>query len=168
MDYKKIAIEEFIKPKLINKVEELLEKGKSVHDACDKLEEIFDGTDLKPLDAGTNRYIFTHNKLKGVVFKIAADKHGVEANYREFYVSDMDERIVTTYSINETGSILVEERVKRFRTPEEFSPWKDDIIKMLWKLHKKVLLVDCKLSNFKNFGLRRKDNGKWMTVLLNV
>ena len=33
--------------------------------------------------------------------------------------------------------------------------YKKDVREMLKKLEHKILLVDCKISNFKNFGIRK-------------
>jgi Fe2+ or Zn2+ uptake regulation protein len=163
----KIAIEKFFSRKQLEKIDKVIESRMSVDDATKKYQKLFAGTDFIIMDGGTNRDVWRHKKLKGIVFKIACDTYGVEANYREFYVSDIDpKRLTITYSISETGSIVVQEEVGRITTKDQFEKHKKDIRKMLLKLHEKILLVDCQFKNFKNFGIRTLSDGSKVPVVL--
>jgi hypothetical protein len=163
----KIAIEKFFSRKQLEKIDKVIESRMSVDDATKKYQKLFAGTDFIIMDGGTNRDVWRHKKLKGIVFKIACDTYGVEANYREFYVSDIDpKRLTITYSISETGSIVVQEEVGRITTKDQFEKHRKEIRKMLLKLHEKILLVDCQFKNFKNFGIRTLSDGSKVPVVL--
>lgn len=151
---KKLSVSEFISDKQLSKIEKIIEKSPNTDDAYDKIENLLiDNFTVK--DLGTNRLILINNKHDKYICKIAGDSHGIEANYREFYNGDLDEkRITKSYSISENGVFLVQEKVKPF-TSDMMKKYKKDVRKMLSHLEDKLLLVDCKLSNFKNFGMRK-------------
>lgn len=150
---KKISVSEFISDKKLKKIEKIIESSSSVEDAYDKIENLL-VDDFKVKDLGTNRIIFTNKKFKKYICKIAGDSHGIEANYREFYNGDLDEkRITKSYSISENGVFLVQEKVTPFNS-KMMKKHKKEVRHMLKGLENKLLLVDCKLSNFKNFGMR--------------
>ena len=151
---KKINISKFISDKRLNKIESIIEKSANTDDAYDKIENLLID-DFTVKDLGTNRLILINNKNNKYICKIAGDSHGIEANYREFYNGDLDEkRITKSYSISDNGVFLVQEKVTPF-TSETMKKYKKDVRKMLKHLEDKLLLVDCKLSNFKNFGIRK-------------
>ena len=151
---KKLSVSEFISDKQLSKIEKIIEKSANTDDAYDKIENLLID-DFTVKDLGTNRLILINNKHDKYICKIAGDSHGIEANYREFYNGDLDEkRITKSYSISENGVFLVQEKVKPF-TSDMMKKYKKDVRKMLSHLEDKLLLVDCKLSNFKNFGMRK-------------
>lgn len=151
---KKLSVSEFISDKQLSKIEKIIEKSANTDDAYDKIENLLID-DFTVKDLGTNRLILINNKYDKYICKIAGDSHGIEANYREFYNGDLDEkRITKSYSISENGVFLVQEKVKPF-TSDMMKKYKKDVRKMLSHLEDKLLLVDCKLSNFKNFGMRK-------------
>ena len=154
MGNKKIPIEEFISEKKLDKILHIIEKSDDVELNYDRIENILN--DFKVKDLGTNRIVFLHkkDKYKNYIFKVAGDSHGIEANYREFYNGDLDKRLTYSYSISNNGVFIVQERVDRM-SREDMKERKKDVRKMLEKLSDKILLVDCKLDNFKNFGIRK-------------
>ena len=155
--FKKIPISEFISDKQLSKIRSIIEKSDDVETNYDRIEMLLDD-DYKVKDLGTNRLVLLHkkSKYKNLIFKVAGDSHGIEANYREFYNGDLDKRLTFSYSISKDGTFVVQERVTRM-TDKLMKKHKKDVREMLTKLSKKILLVDCKLENFKNFGIR--DNG---------
>lgn len=155
---KKITISEFISDKKLNKIYEIIKKSDDVETNYDRIEILLDD-DFIVKDLGTNRIVFIHkkNKFKDLIFKVAGDEHGIEANYREFYNGDLDKRLTYSYSISNNGVFVVQEKVTRM-TKDMMKEYKKDVREMLHKLSKKILLVDCRLTNFKNFGIRK--NGK--------
>ena len=156
--YKKIPISEFISDKKLRMIEKSIDKVIDVETAYDKIETIL-SKDFKIKDLGTNRIILVHKnkKYKDLIFKVAGDKHGIEANYREFYNGDLDHALTYSYSISSNGIFIVQEKVKAMKS-DDMKKHKKEVRKMLAHLSKKILLVDCKMSNFKNFGIR--DNGE--------
>lgn len=156
--FKKIPISDFISDKKLKKIMGIIEKGDDVETAYDRIEILLSDMDLKVIGLGTNRIIFesTKKKYDEIVFKIAGDRHGIEANYREFYNGDLDDSLTFSYSISDNGVFLVQEKVKVFNS-KRMEKKKKDVRSMLKHLAKKILLVDCKLQNFRNFGER--DNG---------
>ena len=155
--FKKIPISEFISDKKLSKIISIIEKSDDVETNYDRIEMLLDD-DYEVKDLGTNRLVLLHkkNKYKNLIFKVAGDSHGIEANYREFYNGDLDKRLTFSYSISKDGTFIVQERVKPM-TRDLMKKHKKDVREMLTKLSKKILLVDCKIENFKNFGIR--DNG---------
>lgn len=155
---KKIPVDEFISEKKLNKILDIIKKSDDVEMNYDRIEMLLDD-DFEVKDLGTNRIVFVHKKkkYKDYIFKVAGDPHGVEANYREFYNGDLDKFLTFSYSISKNGVFVVQERVTRM-TKDMMKEYKKDVRDMLGKLSKKILLVDCKLTNFKNFGVR--NNGK--------
>ena len=156
--FKKIPISDFISDKKLKKIMGIIEKGDDVETAYDRIEILLSDMDLKVIGLGTNRIIFesTKKKYDEIVFKIAGDHHGIEANYREFYNGDLDDALTFSYSISDNGVFLVQEKVKVFNS-KRMDKKKKEVREMLKHLSKKILLVDCKLQNFRNFGER--DNG---------
>lgn len=156
--HKKISINEFVTDKQIKKLEKIIYDASDVSEAYDNIESLL-SKNFEAKDLGTNRLILISRKkkYKDYVIKVAGDSHGIEANYREFYNGDLSKDLTQSYSISKNGVILVQERVKPF-TSKIMEKHKKDVRKMLKRLEPIILLVDCKLSNFKNFGLR--DNGK--------
>lgn len=153
-DKKKINVNAFFTQKQLEKLYNITKKAKDVDSAYDAIEKVLKGTDFKSFDCGTNRYVWRHKKYKKYIFKIAGDSHGISANYREFYNGDIDKRLTFSYSISNNGVVVVQEAVERM-TSKKMNKHRKDIVKMLKKLSNKVLLVDCKISNFKNFGIRK-------------
>ena len=155
--FKKIPISEFISEKKLSKIMSIIEKSDDVETNYDRIEMLLDD-DYNVKDLGTNRLVLLHkkSKYKNLIFKVAGDSHGIEANYREFYNGDLDKRLTFSYSISKDGTFIVQERVKPM-TRDLMKKHKKDVREMLLKLSKKILLVDCKIENFKNFGIR--DNG---------
>ncbi len=153
--FKKIPISEFVSKKRLDKIRSIIEKSNDVDTNYDRIENLLDD-DFKVIDLGTNRLVLVSKKkkYKDLVFKVAGDSHGIEANYREFYNGDLDKRLTFSYSISKDGVFVVQERVTRMRS-EDMKDRKKDVRHMLESLSKKILLVDCKLSNFKNFGIRK-------------
>lgn len=151
---KKISVHEFISSKKLEKIEKIIEKSANVEDTYDKIENLL-MQDFKVKDLGTNRLVLIHKKHKEYMCKVAGDSHGIEANYREFYNGDLNEKGLTkSYSISENGVFLVQEKVTPFDS-KMMNKKKKEVRKMLSHLEDKLLLVDCKLSNFKNFGIRK-------------
>ena len=153
--YKKIPISEFISDKKLSKIEKIINTSESVDIAYDRIESLLsDEFTVKGL--GTNRIILLHKKkkFKDLIFKVAGDSHGIEANYREFYNGDLDHCLTFSYSISSNGVFIVQERVQDFDS-KMMKEYKKDVRKMLKHLSKKLLLVDCRISNFKNFGIRK-------------
>ena len=155
--FKKIPISEFISDKKLSKIKSIIEKSDDVETNYDRIEMLLDD-DYDVKDLGTNRLVLIHkkNKYKNLIFKVAGDSHGIEANYREFYNGDLDKRLTFSYSISKDGTFIVQERVKPM-TRDLMKKHKKEVREMLTKLSKKLLLVDCKIENFKNFGIR--ENG---------
>lgn len=152
---KKIKISDFLSMKKLEKIEKICMDGSDVEYNYTRIENIM-SDDFEVKDLGTNRIIFisTDKKYSKYIFKIAGDEHGIDANYREFRNGDLSKWLTQSYSISENGVVLVQERVKPF-TSDMMDDMKKDVREMLKKLSKKLLLVDCRLSNFKNFGLRK-------------
>lgn len=155
--FKKIPVSDFISDKKLSKIEEIISKSDDVETNYDRIEMLLD-EDFEVKDLGTNRLVLLHKKkkYKDLIFKVAGDPHGIEANYREFYNGDLDKRLTFSFSISKNGVFIVQERVKPF-TRDIMKKHKKETREMLKKLSKKLLLVDCKLDNFKNFGLRDDD-----------
>jgi len=155
---KKIPIQEFISEKKLNKILDIIKKSDDVEMNYDRIEMLLDD-DFNVKDLGTNRIVFIHKKKKysDYIFKVAGDSHGIEANFREFYNGDLDKHLTFSYSISKNGVFVVQEKVTRL-TKDTMKEYKKDVREMLHVLSKKILLVDCKLTNFKNFGIRK--NGK--------
>ena len=152
----KIAVSEFISKGKLEKINKIIEKSDNTEDAYDKIENLL-MEDFTTKSLGTNRLILLSNskKYKHLIFKVAGDSHGIEANYREFYNGDLcEKRLTKSYSISNNGVFLVQERVTPF-TSDMMKKYKKDVRKMLKHLEDKILLVDCKLSNFANFGIRK-------------
>lgn len=152
---KKLPVSEFISDKKLGKLEKIVQTSPDVETAYDRIEEVM-SDDFITKDLGTNRLIFIHkkDKYKKLIFKVAGDSHGIEANYREFYNGDLDPALTFSYSISDNGVFIVQERVKPMNS-KMMEKYKKDVRKMLHHLEDKILLVDCKLSNFKNFGVRK-------------
>lgn len=153
--YKKIPISEFISDKKLVKIKKIIDTSESVDVAYDRIELLLND-DFIVNGLGTNRLVLLHkkNKFKDLIFKVAGDSHGIEANYREFYNGDLDKSLTFSYSISDDGLFIVQERVKVFDS-KMMNEKKKEVRKMLHNLSNKILLVDCKLSNFKNFGIRK-------------
>ena len=153
--FKKIPISKFISDKELSKINKIINSSESVDVAYDRIETLLDDN-FKVKGLGTNRLIFIHkkDKFKDLVFKVAGDSHGVEANYREFYNGDLDKRLTFSYSISDDGLFLVQERVTVFDS-KMMKEHKKEVRKILKHLSHKLLLVDCRISNFKNFGIRK-------------
>lgn len=154
-EFKKIPISEFISDKKLETIEKILQKSSDVDLNYDRVEELLE-KNYTVKDLGTNRLVLIHKdkKYKNLIFKVAGDSHGIEANYREFFNGDLDKNLTFSYSISKNGVFIVQERVERM-TFDIMKDRKKDVRKMLKSLSKKLLLVDCKLSNFKNFGIRK-------------
>ena len=152
---KKIKINKFLSDKKLDKIEKICKDGSDVEYNYTRIENVM-SDNFKVKDLGTNRIIFINKdeNYKKYVFKIAGDEHGIDANYREFRNGDLSKWLTNSYSISKNGVVLVQERVKPFNS-EDMNKYKNDVKDMLKKLSKKILLVDCKISNFKNFGLRK-------------
>ena len=154
-NYAKIPITDFISEKKQKRILDIIQKSDDVDMNYDRIEMIL-SDDFELKDLGTNRVVFVHKKkkYKHLIFKVAGDSHGIEANYREFYNGDLDKSLTYSYSISTNGVFVVQEKVERM-TSAMMKENKKAVRKMLDKLSKKILLVDCKLSNFKNFGIRK-------------
>ena len=159
INLEKIPISDFLSDKTLEKIERIISTSNDVDIAYDRIEDLLSEKDFIVKDLGTNRVIFTHKKkkYKDLIFKVAGDSHGIEANYREFYNGDLDKALTFSYSISDNGVFIVQERVTPFKS-STMKDRKKDVRKMLEHLSDKILLVDCRLSNFKNFGVRK--NGK--------
>lgn len=152
---KKVPVSKFISEKKLDKLEDIV-LHKSSSYTTDMIER-YVPDDLEVKSTGTNRIIYIHTKKKyeDLVFKIAYDSHGIEANFREFYNGDLDKRLTYSYSISKNGVFLVQERVRPLRSKDMTNKTKKELRKMLSKLENKLLLIDCKISNFANFGIRK-------------
>lgn len=151
--YKKVPISEFISDKKLSKIKKIIDTSECVEVAYDRIETLL-CDNYKVLGLGTNRLILVckKDKYKDLVFKVAGDSHGIEANYREFYNGDLDKSLTFSYSISDDGLFVVQERVKVLDS-KSMDKYKKDVRKMLKHLSNKLLLVDCKMSNFRNFGI---------------
>lgn len=152
----KTKISNFISQKKLDKINKIISKSENNTDSYDLIEMVLID-DFEAIDSGTNRLVFEFKdkkKRNKYILKVAGDSHGIEANYREFYNGDLDEkRLTKSYSISSDGIALIQERVTPFKS-KDMEKRKKDVRKMLKHLEDKILLVDCKLSNFKNFGYR--------------
>lgn len=153
--YKKVPISEFISDKKLSKIKKIIDTSECVEVAYDRIETLL-CDNYKVLGLGTNRLILVckKDKYKDLVFKVAGDSHGIEANYREFYNGDLDKSLTFSYSISDDGLFVVQERVKVLDS-KSMDKHKKEVRKMLKHLSNKLLLVDCKMSNFRNFGIRK-------------
>ena len=155
--HKKIPVYDFISDKKLEKIKQIIDSCQGdVETAYDRIESLLD-KNFKVKGLGTNRIVFTHRdkKFKDLIFKVAGDTHGIEANYREFYNGDLDKSLTYSYSISKDGTFIVQEKVKAFPSYDFMKEHKKEVRRMLKSLENKILLVDCKLSNFKNFGIRK-------------
>lgn len=152
---KKIPVTKFVSDKTLNKIKFILDNSDNIETNYERIEDLLED-DFDVIDLGTNRIVFKSKKKKyeDLIFKVAGDEHGIEANYREFYNGDLDKHLTFSYSISKNGVFIVQERVQRMYE-KDMKKRKDDVKKMLKSLSKKILLVDCRLSNFKNFGIRK-------------
>lgn len=151
---RKIPVSDFISDKKLERIMKFIESAESTEDVYDRIESLLED-DFEVKDLGTNRIVLKSkkSKYKDLIFKVAGDSHGIEANFREFYNGDLDKRLTFSYSISKNGVFVVQEKVKPF-TSKDMEEYKKDVREMLTHLSKKLLLVDCKVKNFKNFGLR--------------
>lgn len=160
---KTIPITKFVSEKVIKKLRRVIDTNlTNIMDAYDKIEEIMlDTGDFETKSIGTNRLVFISKKekYKKYIFKVAGDSHGLEANLKEYKMQWIDpKRMVKTYSMSDNKVIIVQERVYPFMHYKEYmEKYVDGVKDMLKHLEKKILLVDCQISNFKNFG--KRDNG---------
>lgn len=154
-EFHKIPISEFISDKKLKKIRDIIDNADCLETAYDKIESLL-SKKFVAHGLGTNRIVLKHRdkKFKGIIFKVAGDSHGIEANYREFYNGDLDKSLTYSYSISDDGLFVVQEEVTTFNS-KDMEKHKKDVSKMLDKLSKKILLVDCRLSNFRNFGFRK-------------
>lgn len=154
---KHLKISDFISEKTILRIERLFTKNASLDDVYDVISKLMTDDGYKEYDLGTNRMIFLPPKSlnrKDYVVKIAVDRKGQDSNFREFYNGDLDKRLTFSYAVSENGTVLIQERVTPFDS-HLMKEHKNEVVKLLKKLSKKILLVDCKLENFKNFGFRK-------------
>lgn len=151
-----VHAEEFIPQEVLNKIDAVINtRTASVDDKSDEMENIFAGSRFTPEGAGTNRYVFSHIDLPNVIFKIALDNHGREANLRSFYnphVVGSDTLITGAESISEYANVIVQEQICRYRSAQEYSVALPAIKRLLMELDTLFVCVDTKLSNRHNFG----------------
>lgn len=153
--YESMKISDFISKKKLAKINEIADKPTNdLERSMDKIEDIMNDAGYKTMSTGTNRMVFTHPDYKDVIFKVAFDWHGKEANQREYLDRDISDSLVYTYLISEDYTFIVQEKVTVF-TKDTVKGREDDIRKMLKPLEKKLLLCDCKIANYKNFGYRK-------------
>ena len=120
---------------------------------------------LKPkgfihLAGGTNRVVYYHPDVPGVVYKIALDAIGIRDNPAEF----MNQRLIKPYcckvfECSPCGTIASFERVERITSLEEFESVADDIYYIISRiLLGKYVLEDIGINFFLNWGIRTRSS----------
>lgn len=120
---------------------------------------------LKPkgfihLAGGTNRVVYYHPDVPGVVYKIALDATGIGDNPAEF----MNQRLIKPYcckvfECTPCGTVASFERVERITSIEEFASVSEDIYYIISRiLIGKYVLEDIGINFFLNWGLRTRSS----------
>ena len=120
---------------------------------------------LKPkgfihLAGGTNRVVYYHPDVPGVIYKIALDAIGIRDNPAEF----MNQRLIKPYcckvfECSPCGTIASFERVERITSLEEFESVADDIYYIISRiLLGKYVLEDIGINFFLNWGIRTRSS----------
>ena len=112
---------------------------------------------LSKLAGGTNRVVYYHPDIPGVVYKIAIDRVGLGDNPAEFKNQELIKPFCCkVFECSPCGTIASFERVDRITSFLEFYTIKDDIYDLITKvLIGKYVLDDIGIDYFMNYGIRR-------------
>ena len=116
------------------------------------------------LAGGTNRVVYYHPDIPGVVYKVAIDAVGIKDNPAEFINQNFIKPFCTkVFECHPSGVIASFERVDRITSFLEFYSVADDIYQLITKvLIGKYVLEDIGTDYFMNFGIRKL----WGCVIL--
>ena len=112
------------------------------------------------LSSGTNRKVYFSSQNPDIVLKVAIDGEGVRANLREwknqYYLQPFISKI---FHCESNGLLMLEERVKAFKTFKEYANAFNEIFIILlhYQENMKYFLEDVGTNYFKNWGLRYED-----------
>ena len=113
---------------------------------------------FKKLAGGTNRVVYYHPDVPGVVYKIAIDAVGIKDNPAEFINQRYLKPFCTkVFEVTPCGTVGAFERVNRITTFEEFYTMSMDIYYLIVnKFIGKYVLDDIGIDFFMNYGYRRE------------
>ena len=113
---------------------------------------------FKKLAGGTNRVVYYHPDVPGVVYKIAIDAVGIKDNPAEFVNQRYLKPFCTkVFEVTPCGTVGAFERVNRITTFEEFYTMSMDIYYLIVnKFIGKYVLDDIGIDFFMNYGYRRE------------
>lgn len=111
---------------------------------------------FKKLAGGTNRVVYYHPDIPGVVYKIAIDAVGIKDNPAEFINQKYLKPFCTkVFEVTPCGTVGSFERVNRITTFEEFYTMSMDIYYLIVnKFIGKYVLDDIGIDFFMNYGYR--------------
>lgn len=109
-----------------------------------------------PLNSGTNRRTFYHEKDSSIVLKLGSDKIGKSDNIAEYSLQYILAPFCTkVFDVTPSGSCAIVERVDTM-TKEQFNnTWSQDVFNLLISLYYRGFIIEDVGSNFfKNWGIR--------------
>ena len=109
------------------------------------------------LAGGTNRVVYYHPDVPGVVYKVAIDAIGIKDNPAEFINQNLIKPFCCkVFECDPTGVIASFERLDRITSFLEFYSVADDVYELITKvLIGKYVLADIGTDYFMNFAIRR-------------
>ena len=109
------------------------------------------------LAGGTNRVVYYHPDVPGVVYKVAIDAVGIKDNPAEFINQNLIKPFCCkVFECDPTGVIASFERLDRITSFLEFCSVADDVYELITKvLIGKYVLADIGTDYFMNFSIRR-------------
>ena len=109
------------------------------------------------LAGGTNRVVYYHPDVPGVVYKVAIDAVGIKDNPAEFINQNFIKPFCCkVFECHPTGIIASFERLDRITSFLEFYSVADDVYQLITKvLIGKYVLEDIGTDYFMNFAIRR-------------
>ena len=110
------------------------------------------------LAGGTNRVVYYHPDVPGVVYKVAIDAVGMKDNPAEFRNQDLIKPYCTkVFEVSPCGTVGSFERVERITSFEEFYTIADDVYYLISRiLIGKYVLDDIGIDFFMNYGISNR------------
>lgn len=110
------------------------------------------------LAGGTNRVVYYHPDVPGVVYKVAIDAVGIKDNPAEFSNQFLLKPYCTkVFEVSPCGTVGSFERVERITSFEEFCTIADDVFYLITRvLIGKYVLDDIGIDFFMNYGISNR------------
>lgn len=121
----------------------------------EQIDSIMRNRGFRRLAGGTNRLVYRHLEIPGIVVKVAYDSEGITNNPDEFRNQELLKPFCTkVFDVTPCGTVGVFERVDRITSRYEFGTIADDVYDLITNIVGKYVVADIGTKFMYNYGVR--------------